>query len=105
MQKRSWLFLSGIVLVVIWVSTPLFAEDKIQAFVSPNGRVVFTNLVDNAPAPVSPVLPVSTDLVASEMPAGTAQPDAPNSGGVREPSQYWLTKFGLFELLFEFPPV
>jgi len=69
MQKRSWLFRSGIVLVVISVSTPLFAEDKIQAFVNPNGRVVFTNLVDNAPAPVTPVLAVTTDVLASEMPA------------------------------------
>jgi hypothetical protein len=33
------------------------------------------------------------------MPAGTAQPDAPNSGGVRDPSQYWLVKFGLFVVL------
>jgi soluble lytic murein transglycosylase-like protein len=69
MQKRSWLFLSGIVVVLAWVATPLFAEDKIQAFVSPNGRVVFTNLVDNAPGPITPVLPVTTDLLASEMPA------------------------------------
>jgi soluble lytic murein transglycosylase-like protein len=69
MQKRSWLFLSGIVLVLACIATPLFAEDKIQAFVSPNGRVVFTNLVDNAPAPVTPVLPVTRDVLASEMPA------------------------------------
>jgi soluble lytic murein transglycosylase-like protein len=69
MQKRSWLFLSGIVMVLAWVATPLFAEDKIQAFVSPNGRVVFTNLVDNAPGPITPVLPVTTDVLASEMPA------------------------------------
>ena len=68
MQKRSWLFLSGIVMVLAWVATPLFAEDKIQAFVSPNGRVVFTNLVDNAPGPITPVLPVTTDVLASEMP-------------------------------------
>jgi len=70
MQKRSWLFLSGIVFILVSVSTPLFAEDRIQAFVSPNGRVVFTNLVDNgrASAPVTPVLP-ATDVLASEMPA------------------------------------
>jgi soluble lytic murein transglycosylase-like protein len=67
MQKRSLLFLSGTLLV--WtVSTPLFAEDRIQAFVSSTGRVVFTNLVENAPSPVTPVLP-ETDLLASEMPA------------------------------------
>jgi soluble lytic murein transglycosylase-like protein len=68
MQKRSCFFLSGAFLYVA-LSTSVFAEDKIQAFVSPNGRVVFTNLVDNTPAPVSPVLPVS-DRLAQEMPAG-----------------------------------
>src|SRR2546422_9024070 len=28
--------------------------------------------------------------VASAMPGGTCQPDPPNSGGMREPLQYWL---------------
>jgi soluble lytic murein transglycosylase-like protein len=68
MQKRSWVFLSGIVVSLASMSTTLFAEDKIQAFVSPSGRVVFTNLVDNAPAPVAPVLPAA-DVLASEIPA------------------------------------
>ena len=52
---------------MVALSTPLFAEDKIQAFVGSNGRVVFTNLVENAPSPVAPVLP-ATDLLAAEMP-------------------------------------
>jgi soluble lytic murein transglycosylase-like protein len=69
MQERSRLVLSSIVIGLISMSTFVFAEDKIQAFVSPNGRVVFTNLVDNAPAPVAPVVPVKTDVLASEMPA------------------------------------
>jgi soluble lytic murein transglycosylase-like protein len=69
MQKRSGLVLSSIVIGLISMSTFVFAEDKIQAFVSPNGRVVFTNLVDNAPAPVAPVLPAKADVLASEMPA------------------------------------
>ena len=57
MQKRSWLFLSGTFFCsAVDVPLRLLAEDKIQAFVNPNGRVVFTNLVDNAPAPVTPVL-------------------------------------------------
>jgi soluble lytic murein transglycosylase-like protein len=56
-------------MVLACMATSLFAEDKIQAFVSSNGRVVFTNLVDNAPAPITPVLPVTTDVLASEMPA------------------------------------
>src|SRR5262245_13354934 len=68
MQKRSWVFLSGIVVSLASMSTTLFAEDKVQAFVSPSGRVVFTNLVDNAPAPVNPVLPAA-DVLASEIPA------------------------------------
>src|SRR5262245_33837446 len=67
MQKRFRLFLGGTLLILLAASTCL-AEDKIQAFVTPNGRVVFTNLVDNAPAPVTPVLP-EKDLLASEMPA------------------------------------
>lgn len=68
MQKRSLLLLSGTLLLLVALSAPLFAEDTIKAFVNPNGRVVFTNLVDNAPSPVTPVLPES-DLLASEMPA------------------------------------
>ena len=67
MQKRSWLFLSGTLFVTVAMFTPVFAEDKVQAFVSSNGRVVFTNLVDNAPAPITPVLP-TTDRLAAEMP-------------------------------------
>lgn len=56
----------------------LLAEDKIQAFVHPSGRIVFTNLVDNppppavvdnTPQPVAPVLPETTDVLADEMPA------------------------------------
>ena len=68
MQKRSLLVLSGMLPLLVAVSAPLLAEDKIQAFVSPNGRVVFTNLVDNAPAPVAPIF-TETDLLVSEMPA------------------------------------
>ncbi|MBI2149271.1 MAG: lytic transglycosylase domain-containing protein [Acidobacteria bacterium] len=63
------------------------AEDKIQAFVQPSGRIVFTNLVDNTPRPavvdntpqpavvdntpqpVAPVLPETIDVLAKEMPA------------------------------------
>ena len=48
-------------------------------------------------------LKIGLGTVASEMPGGTAQPDAPNSGGVREPSQYWLAKFGLVAELFVQP--
>jgi hypothetical protein len=50
-------------------TTPTQAEDKIQAFISPDGNVVFTNLVDNAPMPVGPMLTQTTDVLATEMPA------------------------------------
>ena len=54
---------------------PSLAEEKIQAVVASNGRIVFTNLVDNGPpvvdnAPVA--LPAlfaeSTDVLAEEIP-------------------------------------
>lgn len=45
-----------------------FAENGIQAFVNANGKVVFTNLIDNTPEPPPPVLPVMTDVVADEVP-------------------------------------
>jgi soluble lytic murein transglycosylase-like protein len=67
MQKR-FLSLSGTLLLLVAVAAPLSAEDKIQAFVNSSGRVVFTNLVDNAPSAALPVLPES-DVLASEMPA------------------------------------
>jgi len=48
----------------------LAAENTIQAFVNPNnGRVVFTNLVDNAPAPIPPVLAARTNVLAEEVPS------------------------------------
>src|SRR5258708_3614829 len=40
-------------------------------------------------------LKIGLGTVASEIPGGTCQPEAANSGGVREPSQYCLMKFGL----------
>src|SRR2546425_12031683 len=52
MQFRFLGVLSGTVLLVALQTAPSFAEDKIQAFLNPNGRMVFTNLVENTP-PVS----------------------------------------------------
>src|SRR5215472_6979494 len=37
--------------------------------------------------------------VASAMPGGTFQVPAANSGGIREPLQYWLTTVGLLLIL------
>ncbi len=69
MQNRFGRILSGAVLLVLGSAAALIAEDKIQAFVAPNGRVVFTNLAENAPAPPQPLLQETTDLLSGEMPA------------------------------------
>jgi hypothetical protein len=71
MQLRFSLILSGTVLLIGIQAVPSIAEDKIQAFVNPNGKVVFTNLVDNTPLPPPPVLveKITTDVLAEEVPA------------------------------------
>ncbi len=61
--------MGGAALLVTLKPASLPAEDRIQAFVNSNGRVVFTNMVDNTPAPVAPILPETTDLLVEEMPA------------------------------------
>src|SRR2546427_5372859 len=55
---------------------PSFAEEKIQAVVASNGRIVFTNLadspppvIDNTPGPLPPVLSERADILAEEIPA------------------------------------
>ena len=63
------MILSGAVLLMGMQAAPSVAEDTIQAFVNSHGKVVFTNLVDNAPPPPAPVLPETIDILASEMPA------------------------------------
>jgi soluble lytic murein transglycosylase-like protein len=56
MQNRFFTLISGAILLVT-MSIPAAAEDKIQAFVNSSGRVVFTNIVDNPPESV-PAIPV-----------------------------------------------
>lgn len=68
MERRVWILLSAATLMVVVGTTATLAEDKIQAFISPDGNVVFTNLVDNTPMPVDPVLTQTTDVLATEMP-------------------------------------
>src|SRR5262245_8225781 len=70
MQQRFSIILIGAILCSAAMTLPLKAEDKvqIQAFVSPSGKVVFTNLVDNTPPPVKPVLP-GGDVLEREIPS------------------------------------
>jgi soluble lytic murein transglycosylase-like protein len=56
--------LSGAVLLIAMQTAPVSAEDKIQAFVNPSGKLVFTNLVDNKPA-ASTVQPVAGETSPS----------------------------------------
>jgi soluble lytic murein transglycosylase-like protein len=50
MRNRLFIVPGAILAVGIW-AFPASAEDKIQAFVNPYGKVVFTNLVDNTTSP------------------------------------------------------
>jgi len=68
MQNRIRVILSGLVFILGFQPTAANAEDKIQAFVNSYGKVVFTNLVDNAPAAPSPAAQ-TTDGLAGQMPA------------------------------------
>ena len=67
MRTQFPVILSGMVVLVVW-AIPSLAEEKIQAVVTSSGRIVFTNLVDNAPAPPPKVITESTDVLAEEMP-------------------------------------
>src|SRR5256712_12731683 len=68
MQKRSLTVLAAAALLIMKAG-PSMAENKIQAFVGSDGKITFTNLVDNAPAPIPSVILESTDLLGNEMPA------------------------------------
>jgi soluble lytic murein transglycosylase-like protein len=75
MKKRFSVIIAGGALLVTFV-LPSFAEDKIQAVVASNGRIVFTNLadntppvVDNAPGPRPPMFSQKADVLAEEVPA------------------------------------
>src|SRR5437870_1213540 len=67
MRTRFPVILSSVILLGVW-AMPSLAEEKIQAVVTSGGRIVFTNLVDNAPPPPPPVITESTDVLAGEMP-------------------------------------
>lgn len=67
-QAQELRFFVSLVLLVFLFPVHSQAENKIQAFVSPAGKVVFTNLVDNTPQPPLPVLVPTTDRLADEVP-------------------------------------
>lgn len=70
MQIRISIILFGAVFLLVAKTTPSLAEDKIQAFVA-NGRIIFTNLVENTPASVTTVpAEKNPDVPGDEMPAG-----------------------------------
>ena len=58
-RSRLSTLVSGAILVVTMSAIPVAAQDKIQAFTNPIGRVVFTNIVDNPPELV-PAIPSAT---------------------------------------------
>jgi soluble lytic murein transglycosylase-like protein len=61
--------IAGGLAFLIASTSPLIAEEKIQAVVSSNGRIIFTNLVDNAPTPPASILKERADILAEEMPS------------------------------------
>jgi soluble lytic murein transglycosylase-like protein len=68
MQSRFSVILSGSVLLIGMQVATASAQDKLQAFLNSSGKVVFTNLVENAPA-VVPETPKTEVSPAQEMPA------------------------------------
>ena len=61
METRFRAILSGTVFLIGMHAVPTIAQDRIQAFVNSNGRVVLTNLVENPPsAPPARVTPAIT---------------------------------------------
>jgi len=69
MGFRYGLILSGTMLMFGMQTAQGIAEDKIQAFVNSNGRVVFTNLVGTATSPSVAVPSKTSDVLASQVPS------------------------------------
>ncbi len=68
MRIRLLVIVSGVATLLAITAAPSLAEEKIQAVVAPNGRIIFTNLVDNTPPPPLAVLVEKTDVLPQEMP-------------------------------------
>src|SRR5438067_9867854 len=83
MRSQFAVIVGAVVVFLTAPAVPSLAEEKIQAVVTSNGRIVFTNLldsspsivdknpplVDNAPAPPPSLFPASVDIIAEEIPA------------------------------------
>jgi len=67
-EAYEWRFHLTLVLLVFVFPLSSFGEDKIQAFISPGGKLVYTNLVDNTPQPPLPILASTIDVLAAEVP-------------------------------------
>lgn len=65
-RTQKILFLVPFVLAA--VASNASAENTIQAFVNSNGKIVFTNLVDNTPQPPPAIIGDRTDVLAQEIP-------------------------------------
>lgn len=66
MQKRL-LTIGGGAVLLFGFTILSSAEDKIQVFVNPKGKIIFTNLVDNTPASATAVEEV--EVLTDEIPA------------------------------------
>src|SRR5579871_5074447 len=61
MKKKVSIALGGMALVAFW-STASLAEDKLRQIVTPSGRVVYTNILEDTPLPVAAVATVSNTV-------------------------------------------
>jgi len=75
-MRNRFVVILAAVTVLAAMALPSLAEEKIQAVVSSNGRIVFTNLVentapviDNIPAPPPSIFAETSDVLAGEIPA------------------------------------
>jgi len=59
-------------MLMLGMTVPAIAQDKIQSFVNSNGKVVFTNLVDNTPTTPS-ASTSNNDVAAQEMPTSLSR--------------------------------
>jgi soluble lytic murein transglycosylase-like protein len=61
MKKKVSMAVGGMALLALW-STASLAEDKLTKIVKPDGRTIFTNVVESTPVPASPAPTVSNTV-------------------------------------------